>query len=51
MISAGVITAKVAWNMKKAGSGIEPHMAPRPPARNILPRPPSNGAWPSKARL
>ncbi len=43
--------AKVAWNMKKAGSGMLPQLEPRIPFSRTRPRPPISGAWPSKARL
>ncbi len=51
MIRAGVMIAKVVWNMKKAGSGIVPQLEPRSPFRNTRPRPPISGAFPSNARL
>ena len=42
MMSAGVITAKVSWNMQKTVSGTDPRKASRPtPARNAFDRPPT----------
>ena len=41
MISAGVMMAKVIWNMKNTLSGIVPCSVPKPtPAKKTLPRPP-----------
>ncbi len=52
MISAGVITAKVAWNMKNTISGMRPVTASRPtPSRPALDRPPIQPVPGAKARL
>ena len=42
-MSAGVMMAKVIWNMKKTVSGMSPLKASTAtPMRNILPKPPMN---------
>ena len=52
MISAGVITAKVVWNMKNTGSGRAPTRLVRGDApRKVLARSPNSGPVPEKAML
>ena len=45
MMSAGVMTAKVSWNMEKTVSGTEPCSESRPmPAKKAFPSPPMKGS-------